>query len=72
VEYIADRSPLKQGPYTPGSDIPIVAPERLLNDRPDYTPLLAWNFADVVLRQQAPDRKKGGKFIVPVPEVKIR
>jgi hypothetical protein len=71
VQYIADRSPLKQGRYTPGSHIPIVSPERLLNDRPDYTLLLAWNFADEVLRQQAPYREKGGKFIVPVPEVKI-
>jgi C-methyltransferase C-terminal domain/Putative zinc binding domain/Methyltransferase domain len=71
VEYIADRSPLKQGRYTPGSHIPIVPPERLLTDRPDYTLLLAWNFADEVLRQQAPYREKGGKFIVPVPEVKV-
>jgi C-methyltransferase C-terminal domain/Putative zinc binding domain/Methyltransferase domain len=71
VEYIADRSALKQGRYTPGSHIPIVSPERLLADRPDYTLLLAWNFADEVLRQQAPYREKGGKFIVPVPEVKV-
>jgi hypothetical protein len=71
VEYIADRSPLKQGRYTPGSHIPIVSPDRLLSDRPDYTLLLAWNFADEVLRQQAPYREKGGKFIVPVPEVRI-
>jgi hypothetical protein len=71
LEYIADRSPLKQGRYTPGSHVPIVSPERLLSDRPDYTLLLAWNFADEVLRQQAAYREKGGKFILPVPEVKI-
>ena len=71
VEYIADRSPLKQGRYTPGSHIPIVPPERLLSDRPDYALLLAWNFADEVLGQQARYREMGGKFIIPVPEVKI-
>jgi hypothetical protein len=71
VEFIADRSPLKQGRYTPGSHIPIVSPARLLSDRPDYALLLAWNFVDEVLGQQAPYREKGGKFIVPVPEVKI-
>ena len=71
VNYIADRSLLKQGRYTPGSHIPVVAPERLLTDQPDYVLLLAWNFTDEVLGQQAEYRKRGGKFIVPVPKVKI-
>ena len=71
IEYIVDRSPLKQGLYTPGRHIPIVAPERLLDDQPDYALLLAWNFADEVLEQQAEYRKRGGKFILPIPEVKI-
>jgi hypothetical protein len=71
IEFIADRSPLKQGRYTPGSHIPIVPPERLLTDQPDYALLLAWNFADEVLRQQHAYRERGGKFIVPVPEVTI-
>ena len=71
VHYIADRSPLKQGRYTPGSHIPVVPPERLFADQPDYVLLLAWNFADEVLGQQAEYRKRGGKFIVPVPNVKI-
>jgi SAM-dependent methyltransferase len=71
VAYIADRSPLKQGRYTPGTHIPVVPPERLLADQPDYVLLLAWNFADEVLAQQAEYRRRGGKFILPVPEVQI-
>jgi hypothetical protein len=71
IEFIADRSSLKQGRYTPGSHIPIVPPERLLTDQPDYALLLAWNFAEEVLRQQHAYRERGGKFIVPVPEVTI-
>ena len=71
IEYIVDISPLKQGRYTPGMHIPIVAPKHLLEDRPDYVVLLAWNFLEEVLEQQAEYRKQGGKFIIPVPEVEI-
>jgi SAM-dependent methyltransferase len=71
VEYIADRSPLKQGLYTPNAPIPVVAPERLLEDMPDYVVLFAWNFEDEILEQQAEYRRRGGRFIVPVPEVRI-
>jgi len=69
VHYIADRSALKQGLYTPGSRIPVVPPERLLEDQPDYVLLLAWNFADEILEQQSAYRERGGKFIIPVPKV---
>lgn len=71
IPYIADRSALKQGRYTPGAHIPVVAPARLLEDQPDYVLVLAWNFLDEVMEQQAEYRKRGGKFIVPVPDVKI-
>ena len=71
IAYIADRSPLKQGRYTPGTHIPVVAPERILEDQPDYLLLLAWNFADEILDQQAEYRRRGGRFILPVPEVRI-
>jgi SAM-dependent methyltransferase len=71
VAYIADRSRLKQGRFTPGVHIPVVPPERLLADQPDYVVLFAWNFVDEVLAQQAEYRKKGGKFILPVPKVKV-
>jgi SAM-dependent methyltransferase len=71
VTYIADRSPLKQGRYTPGSHIPVVPAEQLLSDQPDYVLLLAWNFADEIFAQQAEYLNRGGRFIVPVPEVRI-
>ena len=72
LEFVADRSPLKQGRYTPGSHIPIVAPERLLEEpSPDHVLLLAWNFEEEILAQQAEFRRRGGRFILPVPEVRI-
>ena len=71
IDYIVDKSPLKQGRYTPGTHIPVVGPERLLEDQPDYVLLLAWNFAEEILAQQAEYRRRGGVFVVPVPEVRV-
>jgi len=71
LDYIADRSTYKQGRLTPGTHIPIVAPERLLETMPAYTLLLTWNFADEILAQQEAYRNKGGKFIIPIPKVRI-
>ncbi len=71
LPYIVDKSPLKQGLYTPGTHIPVVAPERLLSDQPDYVLLLAWNFVDEIVEQQSEYLKRGGRFMVPVPEVRV-
>jgi hypothetical protein len=71
IDFIADKSPLKQGRYTPGSRIPIVGPERIADERPDYLLLLAWNFADEIMTQLDSYRKSGGKFILPVPQLRI-
>jgi hypothetical protein len=49
----------------------VVEPERLLEDQPDYVLLLAWNFVDEIMEQQAEYRSRGGKFMVPVPEVRV-
>jgi SAM-dependent methyltransferase len=71
LDFVADRSTYKQGRLTPGTHVPIVAPGRLLEKRPDYTLLLTWNFADEILHQQKAYRDRGGKFIIPIPEVSI-
>jgi SAM-dependent methyltransferase len=71
LAFVADRSTYKQGRLTPGTHIPIVPPERLLEQRPDYTLLLTWNFAEEILQQQKPYRDRGGKFIVPIPQVRV-
>lgn len=71
VEYIVDRSTLKQGKYTPGTHLKIEPVEYLLQDKPDYVLLLTWNFVDEILEQQRAYRDGGGKFIVPVPEIRI-
>jgi SAM-dependent methyltransferase len=71
VDFVVDRNVHKQGLLMPGVRIPIVGPEALLDRRPDYTLLLAWNFKDEILRQQDEYRRRGGRFIVPVPEPEI-
>lgn len=67
LDFVVDRSTAKQGKLTPGTGLHIYAPDRLLEEMPDYTLLLTWNFADEILRQQAAYRARGGRFIVPVP-----
>lgn len=71
IDYIVDKSPYKQNLFTPGTHIPVLGPDKLLEHMPDYTLLLAWNFADEILEQQKPYLEKGGRFIVPIPEPKI-
>jgi len=71
LDFVVDRSPIKQGRFTPGTHLPIFAPDKLVETVPDYVLLLTWNFADEIMGQQAEYRRRGGRFICPLPEVKV-
>ncbi len=71
LPYTVDKSPLKVGLFTPGAHLPVLPAETLLERQPDYALILAWNFADEIVRQQAEYVRRGGRFIVPLPEPHI-
>lgn len=71
VDYVVDRSTAKQGFFTPGTHLPIYATEKLLETQPDFVLLLSWNFKDEILKQQREYIKRGGRFIIPIPELEI-
>jgi len=71
LEFTVDRNPYKQGRFLPGTRIPIYAPERISEVRPDYVLILPWNIKEEIMQQASFIREWGGQFIVPIPEVKI-
>lgn len=71
LQFVCDRSSYKQGKLTPGTHLPIVSAEQLLERMPDYTLLLTWNFAKEILEQQNSYREAGGKFVIPLPSVEV-
>jgi|HubBroStandDraft_6_1064221.scaffolds.fasta_scaffold05976_5 SAM-dependent methyltransferase len=71
LDFVVDRSTVKQGLFMPGTHLEICGPEKLVEAMPEYVLVLTWNFADEILAQQREYRGRGGKFIVPIPELRV-
>ncbi len=71
IDYTVDASPHKQGLHLPGTHIPVHAPEKILETKPDYVLILPWNLKDEIMEKMSAIRQWGGKFVVPIPEVKV-
>ena len=70
LDYTVDRNPHKHGKFLPGTHIPIFAPEKIRETRPRYVFILPWNLKDEIMEQLAYVREWGGRFLVPIPEVR--
>jgi SAM-dependent methyltransferase len=71
LDYTVDRNPYKHGRFLPGTHIPVFAPEKLRETRPDYVFILPWNLKAEIREQLAYIREWGGKFVVPIPDVEV-
>jgi SAM-dependent methyltransferase len=71
LDFTVDRNTYKQGKFLPGTHIPIHPPDRIREARPDYVLILPWNFKDEIVEQMACVREWGGRFVVPIPEVRV-
>lgn len=71
IDYTVDRIPYKQGKFLPGTRVPIFAPDRIRETRPDYVLILPWNLKDEIVGQLSYIREWSGKFVVPIPQVEI-
>lgn len=71
LDFTVDRSPLKQGRFLPGTHIPIHAPDRIREARPDYVLILPWNLREEVMSQMAEVRGWGGRFVVAIPRLEV-
>jgi hypothetical protein len=71
LSYTVDRSPFKQGKFLPGTHIPIYAPERLAETKPDYVLVLPWNLREEISRQLRYVGSWGGKLVFPIPELEV-
>lgn len=71
LDFVVDRSTVKQGLFTPGTQIEIKSPKNLISEKATHALLLVWNFAEEIMQQQQEFISKGGKFIVPLPKVRL-
>ena len=72
VRFVADASPHKQGRFLPGSHIPVVAPDRIEAEKPDFIVIFPWNLRDEIVEQLGHTRVWGAKFVTAIPELQIR
>lgn len=71
LAYTVDRNPYKHGRFTPGARIPILEPERIAADRPDYVLVLPWNLRAELTEQLSFVHAWGGRLVFPIPELSI-
>lgn len=71
LDFVTEKSTLKIGRFTPGGHVPVLPDSALIEQRPDYALLLAWNFADEIMKNLESYRQRGGRFIIPIPEPRI-
>jgi hypothetical protein len=71
LDYVVDLSPHKQGSYLPGTRLPIHAPSKIAETKPDYVLILPWNLRGEIMEQMSEIRSWGGHFVVPIPEVAV-
>jgi len=71
LDYIVDRNEYKHGKFTPGTRVPIYPPEKIRETKPDYLLVLPWNLLDEIVQQTSYIREWGGKWIVPIPSIKV-
>tara|TARA_B100000029_G_C17014510_1_gene756197 strand:- start:236 stop:616 length:381 start_codon:yes stop_codon:yes gene_type:complete len=71
LDYATEKSSIKKGLFTPGVNVPVYSDSKILKTMPDYALLLAWNFSKEIIKNNNKYLKKGGKFIIPIPKVKI-
>lgn len=71
LDFIVDKAKEKQGLYTPGTHLQVFPPEKIFQEKPDYLLILCWNIADEIISQLQEFKNQGGKFIIPVPDLKI-
>jgi SAM-dependent methyltransferase len=71
IEFTVDRSPEKQGKFLPGTHIPVYAPQKIMEAKPDYVFILPWNLRDEIVRTMADIRQWGGQFVMPIPRVEV-
>jgi len=71
LDFTVDANPYKQGKFTPGTRIPILAPDKIREARPDYVLILPWNLKDEISRAASYIAEWGGQFVVPIPEVRV-